>query len=293
MTRHPRRVRIPFQRSTHGSRRGTQGCGESGVRGDFPEGDLQEESVDFLGEVELETPYPQLPLPLPHLCPIPSHPPSFSTPTSRHAALLTRNPLATSSFTYAVTTTRIYCRPDCPSRLARRSNILFYDTASLAERAGYRACLRCRPEIADGVEHNSQTLAVSKAKKLLGEEERRWTVKALAKEVGMTESHFCRVFKRGTGMRVSEYRVFIKEVGSRDAAARSEESEVVGAELALDEDVNAGEKDADTTFDFAGYEVGVGLDMTPSLDVSVEQSEGDCFEFLDFEVETETLGNIV
>jgi AraC family transcriptional regulator of adaptative response / DNA-3-methyladenine glycosylase II len=51
-------------------------------------------------------------------------------------------------FFVAVKTTGIYCRPVCPARMPRRENITFYPSAAAAERAGYRPCLRCRPETA-------------------------------------------------------------------------------------------------------------------------------------------------
>jgi methylphosphotriester-DNA--protein-cysteine methyltransferase len=70
----------------------------------------------------------------------------FSTPTTRWQALVSRNPSATNAFIYAVLTTKIYCRPDCSSRLARRANVRFYDTAAQAEEAGFRACKRCKPD---------------------------------------------------------------------------------------------------------------------------------------------------
>lgn len=53
-------------------------------------------------------------------------------------------------FFVAITTTRIYCRPICPARPAKRDNMQFFASAAGAERAGYRPCLRCRPERAPG-----------------------------------------------------------------------------------------------------------------------------------------------
>jgi AraC family transcriptional regulator, regulatory protein of adaptative response / DNA-3-methyladenine glycosylase II len=53
-------------------------------------------------------------------------------------------------FYIAVSTTGIYCRPVCPVRMPRRDRVTFYATAPEAEKAGYRACLRCRPEVAPG-----------------------------------------------------------------------------------------------------------------------------------------------
>lgn len=48
-------------------------------------------------------------------------------------------------FLYAVRTTGIYCRPDCPSRRPKRENVVFFEDAAAAERAGFRACRRCCP----------------------------------------------------------------------------------------------------------------------------------------------------
>src|SRR5438034_8529501 len=53
-------------------------------------------------------------------------------------------------FYTGVRTTRIYCRPTCPVRPARSRNVVFFPTAAAAEQAGFRPCLRCRPETAPG-----------------------------------------------------------------------------------------------------------------------------------------------
>src|SRR6266446_7175308 len=53
-------------------------------------------------------------------------------------------------FFIGVRTTRIYCRPVCPARPAKSENVVFFPTAAAAERAGFRPCLRCRPEAAPG-----------------------------------------------------------------------------------------------------------------------------------------------
>jgi AraC family transcriptional regulator of adaptative response / DNA-3-methyladenine glycosylase II len=49
-------------------------------------------------------------------------------------------------FFCAVTSTGIYCRPSCPARTPKRENMRFYATAAAAQQAGFRACLRCRPD---------------------------------------------------------------------------------------------------------------------------------------------------
>jgi methylphosphotriester-DNA--protein-cysteine methyltransferase len=61
------------------------------------------------------------------------------------AAVVERDPCFDGKFVYAVRTTGIYCRPTCPSRRGNQHNVAFYDTCRDAERAGFRACKRCRP----------------------------------------------------------------------------------------------------------------------------------------------------
>jgi methylphosphotriester-DNA--protein-cysteine methyltransferase len=134
--------------------------------------------------------------------------PAFSTNTSRWAALQSRNPLAHDAFIYSVITTKIYCRPTCPSRLARRANITFHNTAAEAEADGFRPCKRCHPD-SKTTQDDPQKIAVAKACELIKKEAEgggKWNVKALATEVGLTESHFCRVFKKVAGITVGEYR---------------------------------------------------------------------------------------
>ncbi len=69
----------------------------------------------------------------------------FSTDTKKWLAVQSKDKKADGLFVYAVRTTKIFCRPVCKARLARRSNVAFYESAHEAERAGYRACKRCKP----------------------------------------------------------------------------------------------------------------------------------------------------
>lgn len=50
-------------------------------------------------------------------------------------------------FFYGVRTTKIFCRPSCPSKVPRRENVVFFDTAEQASAAGFRPCKRCRPDL--------------------------------------------------------------------------------------------------------------------------------------------------
>ncbi len=65
-------------------------------------------------------------------------------------ARLARDARFDGRFFTGVLTTRIYCRPTCPVKPARSANVVFFPTAAAAERAGFRPCLRCRPEAAPG-----------------------------------------------------------------------------------------------------------------------------------------------
>jgi len=68
----------------------------------------------------------------------------------RYRAMQARDTRFDGWFFVAVTSTGIYCRPSCPSVLPRRHNVRFYPTSAAAQRGGFRACKRCRPDTAPG-----------------------------------------------------------------------------------------------------------------------------------------------
>jgi len=70
--------------------------------------------------------------------------------TALDRARASRDPRFDGKFFIAVTSTGIYCRPVCPSRTSKSANVLYYATAAEAAEAGFRPCLRCRPEAAPG-----------------------------------------------------------------------------------------------------------------------------------------------
>src|SRR5262245_50727528 len=67
-----------------------------------------------------------------------------------YQALRSRDRRFDGRFFVAVRTTRIYCRPICPAPTPKAENVKFYPCAAAAEAAGFRPCLRCRPETAPG-----------------------------------------------------------------------------------------------------------------------------------------------
>jgi AraC family transcriptional regulator, regulatory protein of adaptative response / DNA-3-methyladenine glycosylase II len=73
-------------------------------------------------------------------------------------------------FFAAVSTTGIYCRPSCPARTPQRSNVSFLPTSAAAQRAGYRACKRCRPDATPGsADWNSRADLVARAVRLIAD----------------------------------------------------------------------------------------------------------------------------
>ena len=71
-------------------------------------------------------------------------------PSACRQALVARDPRFDGTFVVAVATTGIYCRPVCPARTPRADRCAYFRLSAQAEAAGYRACLRCRPEVAPG-----------------------------------------------------------------------------------------------------------------------------------------------
>ena len=67
-----------------------------------------------------------------------------------YRAMLGRDPRFDGRFIVAVTTTGVYCRPVCPSRTPHPEHTRFFRVPAAAEAAGFRACRRCRPEVAAG-----------------------------------------------------------------------------------------------------------------------------------------------
>ncbi|OJJ64878.1 hypothetical protein ASPSYDRAFT_54270 [Aspergillus sydowii CBS 593.65] len=132
--------------------------------------------------------------------------PLTTSSANRWQAVVNRDPTAT-SFVYGVRTTRIFCRPSCPARLARRANVEFFDTPAQAERAGFRACKRCKPETLKPAV-NPQVLLVQKARQTIESDiasGKKPTLVRLAGEAGLTPSHFHRVFKKVTGVTPGKY----------------------------------------------------------------------------------------
>ncbi|WP_057465622.1 Ada metal-binding domain-containing protein [Pseudovibrio sp. POLY-S9] len=116
-------------------------------------------------------------------------------------ARLKRDPTFDGKFFTAVRTTKIYCRPVCPVKHPLTKNVSYYPTAAAAEQAGYRPCLRCRPETAPFcAAWNGTRTTVERALKLIEDGSLdTGTVEDLAERLGVGARHLSRLFASHVG----------------------------------------------------------------------------------------------
>jgi AraC family transcriptional regulator of adaptative response/methylated-DNA-[protein]-cysteine methyltransferase len=129
--------------------------------------------------------------------------PRFAGADARWTAVLQRDRAADGAFLYGVRTTGVYCRPSCPSRRPHRENIAFYESCAAAERAGFRACKRCRPNATGPAE--AQTARIAEACRQIESAEAAPSLATLADAAGMSPFHFHRIFKAATGVTPKAY----------------------------------------------------------------------------------------
>lgn len=110
-------------------------------------------------------------------------------------------------FFCGVSSTGIYCRPICRVKSPKEENCTFYISAAAAEAAGYRPCLRCRPELAPGLAPVDSVTRLARNVALLMEEGRLTTQKisGLAAMLGITDRHLRRVFFAEYGVTPIQY----------------------------------------------------------------------------------------
>jgi len=100
----------------------------------------------------------------------------------------------------AVKTTGIYCKPSCPAKRPKRDHVEFFASSEEARTAGYRPCLRCKPD-----EVGRDRDAIARAVRLIKEAEEAPSLTQLAAAVGYAPHHFQRIFKRDLGVSPAEY----------------------------------------------------------------------------------------
>ena len=151
--------------------------------------------------------------------PVPQgRPGSTDIPTQkdpRWAAVVARDPRADGTFYYSVRTTGVYCRPSCGSRRANPANVRFHLTARAAERAGFRACKRCKPNQPSLAQVHAATVA--NICRVIEAAETTPSLATLARRARLSPYHFHRVFKAVTGLTPKAY-----AAAHRTARVRSE-----------------------------------------------------------------------
>jgi AraC family transcriptional regulator of adaptative response/methylated-DNA-[protein]-cysteine methyltransferase len=120
-------------------------------------------------------------------------------------SVLHRDPSADDRFLYGVTTTGIYCRPSCPSRRPKRDNVAFFSSAEAAERAGFRACQRCRPNRVKSSNRPIQRARDFIDRHIADLSEERITLELLGEESGLSPYHLQRKFKELLGLTPAQY----------------------------------------------------------------------------------------
>ena len=122
----------------------------------------------------------------------------------RWGQVLARDPRADGSFVYAVRSTMICCKPTCPSRRPARAHVEFFLTADDAERAGYRACKRCRPG-ASGAEQSKDRAVAELARRLAHSSRGTTRLADVANEFGVARPTLLRAFRRIFGVTPAEF----------------------------------------------------------------------------------------
>ncbi|SHO52061.1 bifunctional transcriptional activator/DNA repair enzyme AdaA [Anaerocolumna xylanovorans] len=106
-------------------------------------------------------------------------------------------------FFYAVKSTGIYCRPSCKSKIPKRENVCFFDTAKEARAAGFRPCKRCRSDLLD---YQPIREIAEKAKQLLEDSfYKSCELNQELKELGVSKHRMAEIFKEEYGVTLAEY----------------------------------------------------------------------------------------
>ncbi|MGH6658454.1 MAG: bifunctional transcriptional activator/DNA repair enzyme AdaA [Sphingomicrobium sp.] len=168
-------------------------------------------------------------------------------PDTAWAAFMRRDRVWDGRVIGAVTSTGIYCKPSCPARRPKHENVIFYATGEEARAAGYRACLRCKP---DDIARDH--LAVKQAVELIEQAEEAPPLAQLAAAVGYAPHHFQRLFTRSLGVSPAAY--------ARGLRARRSERHLKASDRVTDAIYDAGFSSPSGFYSNAKERLG----MTPS-----------------------------
>lgn len=195
------------------------------------------------------------------------------TADPRFAQVRARDREADGRFVYSVRTTGVYCRPSCAARPARPENIAFFDTPADAEKAGFRACKRCKPDAA-GSPGAERMQAI--AEHIRAHAEEVLDLPTLATMAGLSPTHFQRAFKAVLGVSPRELQA--------DARLRRFKAELRAGEDVLSATFGAGYGSTSRVYE----RIDGGLGMTPRA-----YRDGGRGETLTYAVRVTTLGPLM
>ena len=119
-------------------------------------------------------------------------------------AVVARDARFDGQFVFAVSSTKVYCRPSCPSRRPRRERVSFFDVPDAAEQAGFRACLRCKPRVTGVLD--PQVALVQRVCRLLDSSVKKESeTRGTRSQAGVSAFHLQRTFKSVMGVSPREY----------------------------------------------------------------------------------------
>jgi AraC family transcriptional regulator of adaptative response/methylated-DNA-[protein]-cysteine methyltransferase len=122
---------------------------------------------------------------------------------ARWQAVIERDASRDGSFVFAVSSTGVYCRPSCPAKRPRRGNVRFFKMPDVAERAGYRACLRCHPKMNGDRPQVELTKAVCRY--IEQHFDQPSSLNTLSRIFGQSPFHLQRTFKALLGITPRQY----------------------------------------------------------------------------------------
>jgi AraC family transcriptional regulator of adaptative response/methylated-DNA-[protein]-cysteine methyltransferase len=216
---------------------------------------------------------------------------------ARWQAVLSRDTNADNQFVYGVHSTRIYCRPSCPSRRPQIAGVSFFENGEAAQNAGYRACLRCQPD----AENSEYSARLQRACELLNKAATRGetlSLEALSEELKISPSYLQRTFKQATGLSPREYSAaarlqhFKDEMKNGDNVTNAMLDAGYNSSRALQQDAARGLGMTPATYGRGGKGAQIQFDIAPcelGFLLAAQTSRGLCAVRLgDSETELET-----
>ncbi len=116
----------------------------------------------------------------------------------------TKDAVFDGAFFFGVNSTGIYCKPSCAARRPKRENTVYFTTGEEAEKAGFRACLRCRPN-AENPQRTRSEMLIRACEMIAGNDDGEISLELLGAQLNVSPSHLQRTFKRTLGVSPKEF----------------------------------------------------------------------------------------